>query len=625
MSFETLRGYVVEANQQAMAHLSRGEFEESRKFLDTAKAALQQHREFESPSETLSESNASGNNGSPRRAERGADVDADVGDGAPGGLGGLWSMTLNNLAGWWRARGDPGAALDSLGRALADGDELGGVPPQQRAFTHSNLCAVLSQMGKHELALEYAKAAVTSCQEALAAVVDDNGDGTGGGGAAGSGELLGTLAVACHNLAVELEHVDGSAASLPWYEQALAVAERAATAGSSGGSGEAEGGEGSGEGGGASEAEPTPPLVAALTAALAGARRKAARDARTQPTPAAEATAPQRERPRRSRRRQAVASEQRRGPVEMVAAPAWRPRTAELTVTSTARPPAARLLVTPVATIARRPARGSARGRVAPDGGTSPGATAAAATTADRDLGAAGASGAASAAATASEFDFGDFWGGAGIAATMQPGSGAALAAERLFGPALDLKAANCVGANRQRPTKKPAKVPNVGAAETRRAALAQAALREATEATELYRSRRFPGALEGPRSARRDPESDAGRFSPPPASRPGQRGPPFAVDARTDLRPTVGLLNDREVRDAVPDSPTSAGALPAWVLFDRSGARGEALGAAPGAAPSGPELELLAAEVRARLAARHARAAAEGRLTAGYTLDPRR
>jgi hypothetical protein len=61
-------------------------------------------------------------------------------------------ITHNNFASWWRCKGDLGKALERLGFALQDGHDYPSVGSRQLATTHSNLCAVLSQVcDEHEL------------------------------------------------------------------------------------------------------------------------------------------------------------------------------------------------------------------------------------------------------------------------------------------------------------------------------------------------------------------------------------------------------------------------------------------------------------------------------------------
>jgi hypothetical protein len=99
--------------------------------------------------------------------------------------------TLNNLACVSRQRGDVQGALATLEGALraCGGAEV--VSRRQLCVTHSNVCAVLSEMGRHVEAAEHARRAVGLCEE--------------GGEAEEGGQFRGNrvaLAIACYNLAV---------------------------------------------------------------------------------------------------------------------------------------------------------------------------------------------------------------------------------------------------------------------------------------------------------------------------------------------------------------------------------------------------------------------------------------
>eukprot|EP00937_MAST-01D_sp_MAST-1D-sp2_P007866 g7866.t1 len=188
-------------------------------------------------------------------------------------------LTLNNLACYHRQRGgDEGvtAAFECLHAALRIAQEhanttaaaaesaseaaraeagadagLGtGVSISGVATTRLHLCGLYHQQGRHARALEQAQAAVFHAQEELACAADASGDGGGGtavaaeagmgagagagaeaetavtageGGVCDSRSRRVTLAVAYHNLAVELEHTGRVDSSLPWYRRATAV------------------------------------------------------------------------------------------------------------------------------------------------------------------------------------------------------------------------------------------------------------------------------------------------------------------------------------------------------------------------------------------------------------------
>mmetsp|Transcript_103574 Transcript_103574/g.297619 ORF Transcript_103574/g.297619 Transcript_103574/m.297619 type:complete len:1370 (+) Transcript_103574:118-4227(+) len=188
--------------------------------------------------------------------------------------GGLHVLTYNNIACFQRRAGNLNAALQCLRDAVLEG-ERGGATDQQLAVTHSNLCAILSEIGKHPLAMTYARAAVLHCKRALKLQVpkpagtaasaanamtaeqkrekarlraergiqkaageepaeEEGGPSDHMKAAASQAEqrvqqhkTIMALAVACHNLAVEVEFVEGKPC-LHWYAKAAALAERAA-------------------------------------------------------------------------------------------------------------------------------------------------------------------------------------------------------------------------------------------------------------------------------------------------------------------------------------------------------------------------------------------------------------
>lgn len=126
-------------------------------------------------------------------------------------------MDWNKAACLARQRGDLPGALGFLLRAL---DEERATP-DQLALTYSNISAILSKIGRHSLALRYAHSAVLHCKHALGTGVQECGirqrtivD-------------LSKLAVACHNLAVQMEFRRGPAC-LRWYAKATSFAAKAA-------------------------------------------------------------------------------------------------------------------------------------------------------------------------------------------------------------------------------------------------------------------------------------------------------------------------------------------------------------------------------------------------------------
>ena len=76
-------------------------------------------------------------------------------------------MTFNNMACYYRRIGKMRIALNFLQRALTIESRL--QRPEIQADTHLNICAVLSQLNKHELALNHAMSAVILLQEMMLA------------------------------------------------------------------------------------------------------------------------------------------------------------------------------------------------------------------------------------------------------------------------------------------------------------------------------------------------------------------------------------------------------------------------------------------------------------------------
>lgn len=74
----------------------------------------------------------------------------------------LLAITLNNLACYYRRRGQPKMALGFLLRALEIESRCRA--PHKPADTHLNVCAVQSQLGRHQQAIQHCKAALELLQ-----------------------------------------------------------------------------------------------------------------------------------------------------------------------------------------------------------------------------------------------------------------------------------------------------------------------------------------------------------------------------------------------------------------------------------------------------------------------------
>ena len=91
---------------------------------------------------------------------------------------------------------------------------------QNPADTHINACAVLSQLGRHQTALEHAQNALILLQEELLSppgVVS---------GAAPQADRIAVLAIAYHNIGVEQEFLKRYEHSVLSYKKGVEVAER---------------------------------------------------------------------------------------------------------------------------------------------------------------------------------------------------------------------------------------------------------------------------------------------------------------------------------------------------------------------------------------------------------------
>lgn len=144
-------------------------------------------------------------------------------------------MTYNNLACYYRRIGKLKTALKYLEQALSIEGRLSEVDTQ--ADTHMNICAVLSQMNKHELALNHAMSAVILLQEELLGKAIDPEKakeekkeerpkrGPDGQEKDPAKDRVGVLAIAYHNMGVEQEFLRSYHAAILSYKKAFNFAE----------------------------------------------------------------------------------------------------------------------------------------------------------------------------------------------------------------------------------------------------------------------------------------------------------------------------------------------------------------------------------------------------------------
>jgi len=147
------------------------------------------------------------------------------------------AVTLNNLACFYRRNGKLHAAILYLKKALAIEAQL--LPNVMNAAdTHINACAVLSQLGRHQQALEHAQSALLLLQEEMLqrtgsllppsssssslSIVDAESEHP----SSALTERYAVLAIAYHNTGVEQEFLKRFEQSIEYYSRGLEVAEQ---------------------------------------------------------------------------------------------------------------------------------------------------------------------------------------------------------------------------------------------------------------------------------------------------------------------------------------------------------------------------------------------------------------
>eukprot|EP00741_Cyanophora_paradoxa_P011011 tig00020553_g10643.t1 len=129
----------------------------------------------------------------------------------------LRGVTYNNFGCYYRRRGKLHSALHYLDKALKI--EVGSPFGENPAGTHLNICATLSQLGKHTAALEHAQCAL----QILLSQVDRQYTPRREQEVVAAHATI--LAIAFHNLAVEQEHL-GLPEALQSYANAVDAASR---------------------------------------------------------------------------------------------------------------------------------------------------------------------------------------------------------------------------------------------------------------------------------------------------------------------------------------------------------------------------------------------------------------
>lgn len=129
----------------------------------------------------------------------------------------LRAITYNNMACVHRRQGHLRTALQYLTKALDIESSLSDA--HNPSDTHLNICAVQSQLGRHELALEHAQAALVMLHAELFG--DEQPALDGAQPFPPLAERMSVLAIAYHNMAVEQEFLARWEPSLLSYKRAM--------------------------------------------------------------------------------------------------------------------------------------------------------------------------------------------------------------------------------------------------------------------------------------------------------------------------------------------------------------------------------------------------------------------
>lgn len=140
------------------------------------------------------------------------------------------AVTLNNFACYYRRQGNLHKALGYLTDAIKIETRLENLP--NKADTHLNMCAVLSQLGKHQSALSHAQSALILLHEELQlgqpSQNSNNHQHTGQSGATETIKLdrVAVLGIAYHNAGVEQEFLKLCDQSLQSYRKGVDLTSR---------------------------------------------------------------------------------------------------------------------------------------------------------------------------------------------------------------------------------------------------------------------------------------------------------------------------------------------------------------------------------------------------------------
>jgi tetratricopeptide (TPR) repeat protein len=144
------------------------------------------------------------------------------------------AVTFNNFACYYRRQGNLHKSLNYLTEALKIEAKLDNVP--NRADTHLNMCAVLSQLGKHQGALEHAQSALILLHEELFSSSSELGGNTNStkkasailsnNGLENKLDRVAVLGIAYHNVGVEQEFLKRYDLSIQSYKKGVEITER---------------------------------------------------------------------------------------------------------------------------------------------------------------------------------------------------------------------------------------------------------------------------------------------------------------------------------------------------------------------------------------------------------------
>lgn len=128
------------------------------------------------------------------------------------------ATTWNNLACYYRRQGKLRTAVTFLERALQIEEHTGS---SDAAQSHLNICATLSQLGRHADALYHAQSALIRIYEILSPLMLRGELGADGRAPPERQEQLTVLCIAYHNLAVEQEYLQNYDAAASAYAEGV--------------------------------------------------------------------------------------------------------------------------------------------------------------------------------------------------------------------------------------------------------------------------------------------------------------------------------------------------------------------------------------------------------------------